>query len=86
MPPITLAARIPCPVLGIFGNDDGNPSPADVDDLDAALSAAGVAHHFHRYDGAGHGFQDFGDETRYREAAAADAWGKLLAFFAAELT
>ncbi len=86
VPPITLAHRIPCPVLGIFGNDDENPSPADVDDLDAALAAAGVAHDFHRYDGAGHGFQDFGDETRYREAAAADAWDKLLAFFAAELT
>ncbi len=85
-PPIELAGRIPCPVLGIFGNDDENPSPADVDDLDAALSAAGVAHDFHGYDGAGHGFQDFGDATRYRKAAAADAWDKLLAFFAAELT
>ena len=86
VPPITLADRIPCPLLGIFGNDDENPSPADVDDLDAALSAAAVAHDFHRYDGAGHGFQDFGDETRYRAAAAADAWDKLLAFFDAELS
>ncbi len=86
VPPIELADRIPCRVLGIFGNDDENPSPADVDDLDAALAAAGVAHDFHRYDGAGHGFQDFGDETRYREAATPDAWDKLLAFFGAELT
>ena len=86
VPPITLADRIPCPVLGIFGNEDENPSPADVDDLDAALSAAGVAHDFHRYAGAGHGFQDFGNESRYHPTATADAWDKLLAFFAAELT
>ena len=80
-PPIELANRIPCPVIGIFGNDDENPSPADVDDLDAALSAAGIAHEFHRYDGAGHGFQDFVNEERFREEATADAWAKILAFF-----
>ena len=82
VPLIELAERIPCPVIGIFGNDDGNPSPEDVDDLDAALSAAEVAHEFHRYDGAGHGFQDFTNEERYRKEAADDAWDKVLAFFA----
>jgi carboxymethylenebutenolidase len=78
--PIGLCSRIPCPVLGIFGNEDENPSPADVDDLDAALSKAGVEHEFHRYDGAGHGFQDFCNEDRYRKDAADDAWGKLMYF------
>ena len=77
--------RIPCPMIGIFGNDDENPSPADVDDLDAVLTAAGVAHQFHRYDSAGHGFQDFHNPERFRATAAADAWDKLRAFFDAEL-
>ncbi len=80
VPPIELADRIACPVIGIFGNDDRNPSPADVDDLDAALAGAGVAHEFHRYDGAGHAFQDFTNDERYRKEAAADSWGKVLAF------
>ena len=80
-PPIELAGRIPCPLIGIFGNDDENPSPADVDDLDAALSAAGIEHEFHRYDGAGHGFQDFVNEERFRKEATADAWEKIFAFF-----
>ncbi len=84
-PPIDLADRIPCPVIGIFGNDDENPSPADVDDLDAALTDAGVAHEFHRYDNAGHGFQDFVDDNRYRKQAAADAWTKVLTFFDSRL-
>ena len=84
--PIELANRIPCPVIGIFGNDDENPSPADVDDLAAALDGAGVAHAFHRYDGAGHGFQDFVNEERYRKEATADSWTKIFAFFANRLT
>ncbi len=84
--PIELANRIPCPVIGIFGNDDENPSPADVDDLAAALSNAAIAHEFHRYDGAGHGFQDFVNEERYRKEATADSWDKLLAFFSDRLT
>ena len=79
-PPSEIADRIPCPGIGIFGNDDENPSPADVDDLDAALARAGVAHAFHRYDGAGHGFQDFTNEERYRAEATADSWAKVLAF------
>lgn len=84
--PIELADRIPCPMIGIFGNDDQNPSPADVDDLDAALTGAGVEHEFHRYDGAGHGFQDFVNEERYRKEATDDAWQKILNFFADRLT
>ena len=78
--PIELCSRMACPVLGIFGNEDANPSPEDVDDLDAALTKADVAHEFHRYDGAGHGFQDFCNEDRYRKDAAEDAWSKLFAF------
>lgn len=79
--PITLAENIRCPVLGIFGNEDQGPSPEDVDDYEAALQEAGVAHEFHRYDGAGHGFQDFNNPERYREAQSEDAWEKALAFF-----
>jgi len=83
--PITLAGDIRCPVLGIFGNEDRGPSPEDVDDYDAALEKAGVPHEFHRYDGAGHGFQDFNNPERYREAQSEDAWQKALAFFARHL-
>lgn len=79
--PITLAENIPCPVLGIFGNDDQAPSPEDVDDYEAALKANGIACEFHRYDGAGHGFQDFNSPDRYRETQAEDAWGKAIDFF-----
>jgi carboxymethylenebutenolidase len=78
--PIDLAGNMGCKMMGIFGNDDQNPSPADVADLDAALNAAGIEHVFHQYDGAGHGFQDFVDTERFRKEQAEDSWAKLLAF------
>jgi carboxymethylenebutenolidase len=84
-PPISLAGNINCPMIGIFGNDDQNPSPADVADLDAALNAAGVEHTFHGYDGAGHGFQDFNNPERYRETQAEDSWVELLMFLDSHL-
>lgn len=84
-PPINLAGQIKCPMIGLFGNDDQNPSPADVDDLDAALNEAGVDHEFHRYDGAGHGFQDFTDDNRYRKEATEDSWTRVLAFLEGNL-
>jgi len=80
IPPIDLAANIPCPVIGFFGNEDTNPSPADVDDYSEALSVAGISHEFHQYDGAGHAFQNFPMPERYNAEASEDAWGKLIDF------
>ena len=79
-PPIELVQRIPCPVIGFFGDEDSNPSPEDVDDYSAALADAGIRHQFHQYEEAGHAFQNFPAPERYREAASEDAWGKVLAF------
>jgi carboxymethylenebutenolidase len=84
--PFELARDIACPMLGLFGADDGNPSPADVARIDAELDRFGVRHAFHSYEGAGHAFQNFAAPDRYRAAAAEDAWTRLLAFLTAELT
>ncbi len=67
------------PVVAFYGNDDRNPSPEDVDKIAAELARLGVAHEFHRYDGAGHAFMNFTGES-YREAASNDSWDKALAF------
>ncbi|HTI86797.1 MAG TPA: dienelactone hydrolase family protein [Alphaproteobacteria bacterium] len=67
-------------VIGFFGNDDKNPSPADVDRIDAELKRLGVPHEFHRYDGAGHAFQNFVRPEQLRPQAAEDSWTKGLAF------
>lgn len=80
VPPIKLAASMPCPVMGFFGNNDLNPSPSDVQDLDAALLTAGIKHHFFQFDGAGHAFQNFASAERYNAAASEESWNKVLAF------
>lgn len=77
--PIERSSTINCPVLGLFGNDDTNPGPDDVNRIAETLSAAGKTFEFHRYDGAGHAFLN---ESRpsYRPEAAADAWQKCIAW------
>jgi carboxymethylenebutenolidase len=78
--PLSRAKSITCPILGFFGKDDKNPSPADMAEIDAQLTQLGKKHEFHAYDGAGHAFQNFSDE-RYRPEASEDAWRRYLAFF-----
>ena len=84
-PAIELAKNFRCPVIGFFGNEDTNPTPADVNDYEAALKKAGVKCVFHRYDGAGHAFQSFNNPERYRAGPSEDAWKKALVFFAQNL-
>ena len=83
--PLALTRFISCPVIGFYGNNDSNPSPADVEDYRSALQAAGIEHEFHQYDGAGHAFQNFPMPERYNEAASEDAWEKVLEFLGKKL-
>lgn len=83
--PFALTDRIACPVLGIFGADDTNPSPDDVRRIDAELTRVGTPHEFHTYDGAGHAFLNFTSAERFRETQARDAWAKAIAFLDKQL-
>jgi carboxymethylenebutenolidase len=83
--PFDQLARIKCPVIGFFGHDDRNPSPRDADKLDAELTRLGIAHTFHRYPGAGHGFQRPTREEPAIRAAQADSWQRIFAFLAQNL-
>lgn len=84
--PFELTPQIACPMIGCFGLDDTNPSPADVDRIDAELTRHGKPHDFHRYAGAGHAFLNFTNAERYRPEPAQDAWQKLLDFLGRHLT
>ena len=72
--------NINCPVFGFFGNEDANPSPELVDKYSKALTDGGVEHTFHRYDGAGHAFQNFPTPEKYCEEQSEDAWGKVITY------
>ena len=78
--PIEFAEGIDCPLLGIFGNDDKNPTPEDVDATEAVLKKLGKEYEFYRYDGAGHGIWYY-DKPMYRQEQAMDSWNKTLEFF-----
>src|SRR3954453_6053093 len=84
VPLVDRAPDIRCPVLGLFGNDDQFPTPAQVDEIDKALTDAGKAHEFHRYDGASHAFFS-PDRTAYRVEAALDGWERIWAFVGTHL-
>jgi carboxymethylenebutenolidase len=78
--PIDLIPQLNAPMLGIFGNDDTNPSPDDVNRLEAALNENGKTSLIQRYDGAGHGIFYY-QGTSYRPQAAIDGWNKLIGWF-----
>lgn len=82
--PFEQSARIGCPVLGLFGDDDQNPSPGDVSRIDAELTRLDKPHEFHSYAGAGHAFLNDARPS-YREDAARDAWSRCVRFLSREL-
>ena len=77
--PLNYTKDLSCPILGIFGNEDKNPTPEQVDQHEAELKRYGKTYEFHRYDGAGHGFFYYYTPA-YRQAQAVDGWQKVFAF------
>jgi carboxymethylenebutenolidase len=78
--PVDYTKDLKAPMLGLFGNDDQSPAPADVNVHEEELKKHGKQYEFHRYDGAGHGFFYY-DRPLYRQQQAMDGWGKVFAFF-----
>jgi carboxymethylenebutenolidase len=78
--PIDYTASLSCPLLGLYGEDDPRPSPADVAKTEAELKRLGKNYEFHMYKDAGHGFFAV-DRPSYRQHAAVAGWEKVLAFF-----
>lgn len=78
--PIDMTANLNCPMLGIFGAEDANPSPAHVARMEEELKRHGKTYEFHTYDGAGHAFFTVG-RPMYRAEQATDGWNKVFAWF-----
>ena len=77
---IDMTPDLNVPLIGLFGNDDMNPSPEQVDQHEQALKDNGKTYVFYRYDGAGHGFFYY-HTPAYRQQAAMDGWNKVEDFF-----
>ena len=83
-PLLRLAPQLSCPLLGLFGAEDGYPSPEETAVLDAELERLGKEHEFHTYDGAGHAFFCT-DRPSHRPEAAQDGYERIAAFFGRHL-
>jgi carboxymethylenebutenolidase len=78
--PIQLAPEMKAPVLGLYGEADQGISVAQVEEMKAALKAAGKTAEFKIYPAAPHGFHaDY--RPSYRQEAAEDAWKRMEAWF-----
>jgi carboxymethylenebutenolidase len=90
MPPENLTAKQPvapidytndlsCPLLGLFGEEDQSPTPAQVAQHEQELKNHGKTYEFHMYPGAGHGFFYY-HRPNYRQEQAVDGWQKIFKF------
>ena len=83
---IDMVSGLSCPLLGLFGALDQNPSPEHVARLDAELKKLGKEHDFKTYPAdTGHGF--FADyRPSYRQESAVDGWKRIFEFFGRHLS
>jgi carboxymethylenebutenolidase len=78
--------RLHHPVYGTFAGQDRGIPPEQVARFAAVLDSLGVRNDIHVYDPVGHGFWLWVDQDRAtREAPAADAWRRLMAFLGTAL-
>ena len=78
--PIDMVPNLSCPLLGLFGEEDANPSPAHAARLKEELDRHGKTYEFRMYPNAGHAF--FADyRPSYRAVAAQDMWHRVLVFY-----
>lgn len=66
-----LIARLSCPLLGLFGEEDHAPSTDEVAELEETLKEHDKSYEFHIYKNAGHAFMSV-DSQKYRTTAALD--------------
>ncbi len=79
--PDTPIQKLACPILYIYGEDDGWITKADVQRLAAALKKYNKPGEIKTYPGAPHAFFRDTDPSVYRPEAAKDAWARTKAFF-----
>jgi carboxymethylenebutenolidase len=76
-----LIGKIKAPMLGNFGADDKGIPASSVQAFEAAMKSAGKSPDIKIYQGAGHAFQNPGNQDGYRAEATADADKRIDNFF-----
>ena len=79
-PPLEEVKNIKAAVLGVYSSDPNDFANRGRDELDQALTAAGVTHEFKVYPNTGHAFHNDTGSTYNQEQAIA-AWRDMIAWF-----
>lgn len=82
--PADYVADLNCPLLGLFGEEDHSPTPAQVAQLEEMLKRHGKAYEFTMYPNAGHGFFYY-NRPNYRQEQTVDGWERIWTFLAKHL-
>ncbi|MDP6981349.1 MAG: dienelactone hydrolase family protein [Myxococcota bacterium] len=84
--PIAAAGDLHCPVLAFFGAEDPYITLDDIAALEEKFEGVSHPHECVTYEGAGHAFMNDTYPDAYRDDAAKDAWGRLVAFLGQHLS
>ena len=77
--------KINAPILGLFGAQDRGIPPEDVKKFERQMKELGKKVDITIYPDAGHQFENPNNKEAYRPKDAADAWKKIVSFFASTL-
>jgi carboxymethylenebutenolidase len=77
---IDMTPNLACPLLGLFGASDANPSPEQTAQIEAALREHGKTYEFHTFESAGHAFFSV-DRPNYSLEASKEGWKLIWDFF-----
>lgn len=77
--------KIKAPILGLFGAQDQGIPPDDAKKFGETLDKMGKKADITIYPDAGHAFENPNNKDGYRPNDAADAWNKIVTFFATTL-
>jgi carboxymethylenebutenolidase len=77
--PIDLTGKLNIPLIGLFGNDDANPTADQVNRTEAILKKLGKIYEFYRYDGVGHAFFNY-ERPGFKPEPMLEGWKKVFTF------
>jgi carboxymethylenebutenolidase len=81
---IDMTKDLRCPMLGLFGVNDANPSPEHTARMEEELKAHGKTYRFHTYDDAGHAFF-WVERPSYNAEASRQGWHEIWDFYGEHL-
>jgi carboxymethylenebutenolidase len=77
--PIDLTEKLAIPLIGLFGNDDENPTADQVNRTEAVLKKLGKSYEFYRYDGVGHAFFNY-ERSGFEPEPMLEGWKRVFTF------